>query len=247
MRRIGPILLSLLAAFVLIAGCARRPGRQPSTTPYAPVTEAEAVSAAELSTEDRAPDYDPSAVLDVSTSWQQNYALSYSFYRDGDGESVVMEAKCGDYYQAMDQMTGIITYLTQEDGYVMEYMLDNNAGIGTQTIVTDSTVANANSGFVQLSACDPYLPVYANVEKAGTDYVAKRDATRYKQTQLDEAGDPQRIAYIWIDDEYGFVSRCELYEADGTLLLRWELQSFTTGVQEDSVRLDLNKFKLTNQ
>ena len=246
MRREIAVLLALLVLLSCVAaGCSRGREAVPSTRPYVPQTEAEPEP--EVSTEEPPLPYDPAAVLDVATSWQTRYALSYSFYKDGDGESVVLEAKTGDFYQAMDQMTGIITYLTQEDGYVMEYVLDNNAGTGTATIVTDSTVANANSGFVQLSACDPYLPVYANVEKAGSDYVAKREATRYKQTQLGENGDPERIAYIWIDDEYSFVSRCELYEADGTLLLRWELQSFTTDVKEEDVRLDISDFKLTQQ
>ena len=244
MRRGIAVLLSFLILFACAAaGCAKVREAQPSTLPYVPATDAEK----EISTEEPAPTYDASQVLDVATSWQTRYALSYSFYRAGDGESVVLEAKTANCYQAMDQMTGIITYLTQEDGYVMEYVLDNNAGTGTMTIVTDSTVANANSGFVQLSACDPYLPVYANVEKAGGDYVAKRAATRYKQTQLGENGDPERIAYIWIDDEYAFVSRCELYEADGTLLLRWELQSFTTDVKDKDVELDISEFKLTQQ
>lgn len=190
--------------------------------------------------------YDPSKLIDADMSWQSAYALSYSYYDNKNGESKIAEGKCGRYFQSLDYATDIITYYTQEEGYVMEYVLNTKLKTGTSTVVTDSTMDDAYSGFCKLSTCDPYFPVYNNVTEVGSDFVANRPATRYKQVETQD-GVVTRIAYVWIDDAYGFASRCELYDAQTQeLQMRWELLDFTQNVTEDAIRVNLAAYSLAD-
>lgn len=191
--------------------------------------------------------YDPSQVLDTDTSWQEAYVLSYSYFDKKTGQSTITEGKCGKYYQSIDSATNIVTYLTQEDGYMLQYMLDNQKRSGTVTVVTDATIDSVYSGFVMLSVCDPYFPVYKNVTKVGSDFVGDRSATRYKQVET-ENGETTRIAYVWIDDTFRFASKCELYDAKTQeLLMRWELLDFTQNVTEDRVQINTDAYSIVTE
>lgn len=191
--------------------------------------------------------YDPSQVLSADTSWQNAYVLSYSFFDQKTGQSTITEGKCGNYFQSVDSATNLITYLTQEDGYMLQYMLDSKQKSGTATAVTDATIDSAYSGFVLLSVCDPYFPVYKNVTKVGSDFVGERSATRYKQVETKD-GKTTRIAYVWIDDALGFVSKCELYDAQTEdVLMRWELLDFTQNVTEEGVKIDLDSYNIVTK
>ena len=190
--------------------------------------------------------YNVSDVLSPDTTWQNAYALSYSYYDTKTGESVLTEGKCGKYYQITDSSSDITTFLVQENAYMMQYMLDNTQKNGTVAIVTDGAIENAYSGFTLLSVCDPYFPVYTNVTKVGDDFVGKRPATRYKQVETKDDKET-RIAYVWIDDEFHFASKCELYDASTQeLLMRWELKDFTTNITEEAVKINIDAYQITN-
>lgn len=202
-----------------------------------------------LPTEQEEPslNYDPSLILNADTSWQEAYVLSYSYFDKKTGQSTITEGKCGKYYQSIDSATNIVTYLTQEDGYMLQYMLDSQKRSGTATVVTDATIDSVYSGFVMLSVCDPYFPVYKNVTKVGSDFVGDRSATRYKQEE-NKNGEITRIAYVWIDDTLGFASKCELYDAKTEeLLMRWELLDFTQNVTEDRVQINLDSYNIVTE
>lgn len=196
---------------------------------------------------DTAPDYDVSQILNADTSWQTAYALSYEYYDNKIGNSTIAEGRCGNYYQSIDYETNIITYLSQEEGFMMQYMLDSTSMTGTAAVVTDGSMDSLHSGFMMLSVCDPYFPVYKNVTNVGSDFVADRSATRYKQVQT-ENGIETQIAYVWIDDMFGFASRCELYDAQTQeLLMKWELQDFTQNVTEDGIKINIDAYTLTTE
>ena len=192
-------------------------------------------------------DYDISQVLSPDTSWQSAYALSYSYFDKKTGQSTITEGKCGNYFQSVDSATNIITFLAQEEGYMLQYVLDSATKSGTAAIVTDATIDSAYSGFVLLSVCDPYFPVYKNVTKVGTDFVGGRSATRFKQVETKD-GETTRIAYVWIDDALGFASKCELYDAKTEeVLMRWELLDFTQNVTEAGVKINIDAYNIVTE
>ncbi len=191
--------------------------------------------------------YNVSDILSPDTSWQNAYALSYSYYDKKTGESVLTEGKCGKYYQISDSSSDITTFLVQEDAFMIQYMLDTVKKNGTSAIITDGAIENAYSGFTLLSVCDPYFPVYKNVTKVGSDFVGKRPATRFKQVETKDNKET-RIAYVWIDDEFHFASKCELYDAvTEELLMRWELKDFTTNITEAAVKINIDAYSITNE
>ena len=184
-------------------------------------------------------------LLNSDTSWYNAYALKYSYYDKTSGESIITEGKCGNYYQSNDSATNIISYYAQQEGYILEYLLNKETKTGTVSIVTNTTMDNLYSGFALISTCDPYFPSYKNVTNVGQDFVANRSTTRYKQTQT-ENGVVTKIAYVWIDDELGIASKCEQYNAQTEELeMRWELLEFTKNVKEADVMIDIDSYKIS--
>ena len=191
--------------------------------------------------------YSSEEMISSDTSWLDCYALEYSYYDTKTGESKIAEGRYGNYFQSLDYATNTITFYSQEDGYILQYVLNNESKTGTAAVVTGSTIDNLYSGFSMLSTCDPYFPVYKNVTEVGKDFVANRSVTRYKQTQT-ENGAVTKIAYIWIDDELGFASKCEQYDAvTQELQMRWELLSFTLNATEDAVKVNIDNYKITTE
>lgn len=234
---------------VIFSSCGKGDNISHDTHPFAPEV-----------TSETAVEYDESRLLAVDESWQGSYALSYDYYDSKTAQkSTITEAKCGSLYQSVDEATNTICYLTESDGSILEYMLSGKSLTGTVTVAGVGTVSDTSSGFCLLSKVDRLFPQYKNVTKVGTDYVAKRPATRYKQVEKSEQtsgefeGDTsqtaeEKIAYVWIDDEYGFASRCELYDAKSQkLIMSWVLTGFNTGIEEKDVKIDLTKFKIESK
>ncbi|MBQ8210389.1 MAG: hypothetical protein IJZ35_07410 [Clostridia bacterium] len=188
--------------------------------------------------------YNNSDLLYSDTNWINAYALKYNYYDKSTGESIITEGKCGNYYQSHDSASNVISYYAQQEGYILQYFLNKDTKTGTVSVVTDGTMDDLYSGFSLISTCDPYFPVYKNVTKVGQDFVADRSATRYKQTQT-ENGIVTKIAYVWIDDELGFASKCEQYNAlTEELEMRWELLDFTQNVKESDIMIDIDSYEI---
>ena len=238
MKRITLIFALILCALMLFSSC------EDNKTPQGNVNFGEYVIPTELETTTK---YDQSQLINADNSWQTAYALSYDYYDKKTGSSTITEGKYGNYYQSVDNATNIVTFLSQEDGYMIQYMLDNTKKTGTSTIITEGSIDSMHSGFMLLSVCDPYFPVYKNVTEVGSDFVAQRSTTRYKQVQT-ENGIETQIAYVWIDDMFGFASRCELYDAvTQELLMKWELTDFTQNVNENGVKLNLDLYDIVSE
>lgn len=198
-------------------------------------------------TETSSPKYESDKLISSDTSWLDSYALEYSYYDKKTGESKIAEGKYGNYFQSLDYATNTITFYSQEDGYILQYVLDKETKTGTAAVVTGTTIDNLYSGFSMLSTCDPYFPVYKNVTQVGKDFVADRSVTRYKQTQTED-GVVTKIAYVWIDDELGFASKCEQYDAQTQeLQMRWELLSFTRNVKEEAIKVNIDNYTLATE
>ena len=238
MKRIVLIFTLLLCSVMLFASCSD------NNTPEGNVNFGDYVIPTEPDTTKK---YDDSQLINADNSWQTSYALSYDYYDKKTGSSTITEGKFGNYYQSIDNATNIVTFLSQEEGYMIQYMLDNNKKTGTSTVITDGSIDSMHSGFMLLSVCDPYFPVYKNVTKVGEDFVGQRSATRYKQVQT-ENGVETQIAYVWVDDMFGFASRCELYDAQTEeLLMKWELTDFTQNVNENGVKINLDDFFIVSE
>lgn len=237
MKRIILIFTLILCALMLLSSCS-------DTTPEGNVNFGDYVIPTEPDTTKK---YDDSQLINADNSWQTAYALSYDYYDKKTGASTITEGKFGNYYQSIDKATNIVTFLTQEDGYMIQYMLDDTKKTGTSTVITDGSIDSMHSGFMLLSVCDPYFPVYKNVTKVGDDFVGQRSATRYKQVQT-ENGVETQIAYVWVDDMFGFASRCELYDAQTEeLLMKWELTDFTQNVNENGVKINLDDYNIVTE
>ena len=190
--------------------------------------------------------YDPAGKLKVDLAWCEKYIVSYSYYKADIGESMLVEGRCGNYLQIWDKTSGIMSYYEQADGYMLEYLLDVNNSVGSVSAVADNSV-DTIAHFPALTICKEDFPLRSNVTSVGTNFVANRSATRYKQVEA-ENGIEKRIAYLWIDDQYGFILKCEVYNAETQeLITRLEVLDFTTNVTEDAVKMKLDDYIITSQ
>ena len=189
----------------------------------------------------------PEGALTPDYSWMTSYALKYTYF-DGSETSEITEGKSANYYRAEDAGSNSVVYIERKDGYLLEYMLNPADYTGAVSVVTDSDIADLHSGFMMLSAADSNFPLYTNVTPVGPEPVAGRRAMKYVQNGEPASGENGRTAYVWIDDEYGFASKCELYDSvTQELLMKWELESFALNVQDSDVVIDLSGFDIASQ
>lgn len=235
MKKIIPIMVTLLIIAMLAASCGRGGNKNKDFGEYVITGTDREVSTGAAVPGAISPDY----------SWMRSYALKYTYF-DGTDVSEITEGKSANYYRAEDAASGSIVYIERKEGYMLEYMLNTSDRTGAATVVTDSSIADLHSGFMMLSAADTLFPSYANVTRLGEETVGGRPAVKYMQNGEPASGSAGRTAYVWLDSEYNFASKCELYDADTQkLTMSWELKSFVTDVPDDSVKIDLSEFTIT--
>lgn len=180
----------------------------------------------------------------VDDSWRYCYALTYEFYDYSEGTSVISEYRTSSEYVTLDADSNMMTYVIPSTGYLLEYFLSQDDLQGTVTVITDYELDDLQSSFYLLSVVDIRYPSYSNVTEIGETTVNGRSAMEYCQVGTESTSSTEQMtAYVWVDTEYGFVSKCEYYNSSGTLLMSWELTYFT--VDEATVSSIIPQIDLT--
>lgn len=167
---------------------------------------------------------DPSTV----SSWQSNYTLTYTFTENGE-RSELTETRCDGLYSARDAASGAVSYFRQNGSDIDSYVLNPTAKTGTHRLLTGKSLADITTGFMKIAYIDPSFTTLSNVEYQGSESVAGRPAAKYIQSVYDGTGLLTAYAFVWIDSEYGFVSKCMVYNLTGAVNTSWELLSLSVG------------------
>lgn len=165
--------------------------------------------------------------LAISSEWQSNYKLTYRYMKDTE-ESIITEYRGEDFFCSVDNETGIITYLQQADDDIKQYMLNPSTLVGSNIPLLNQNLSHLRSGFMKIATVNPYFISYNNVTFNAEDKVSERQAKKYIQKAYKE-NQLTSLAYVWIDDEYGFASKCEVFSDSGTLIASWELLEIEVG------------------
>lgn len=188
-------------------------------------------------------------IINVDESWKTNYVLQYSFYDFQGGTSSISECCNETGYVSIDNETGIVTYVQESEGFLLQYFLDPPVLQGTMSVITGNSLSDLQSGFYLLSVVDRRLPAYSNTTLSGKTTVAGRSATQYIQTGITQNSNENLTALIYVDDQYGFVSKCELFNSSRTLMMKWELTSFSSN-REDVLKampkIDLTDYQIAS-
>lgn len=176
-------------------------------------------------------------------SWMSNYSLQY-YYADTQGSSQISETRAGGYYTAVDATTGYTTFFSQGDGGVDEYVLNVVSKTGTHKFSEGDSMDTLTSGWMQVSHLDEGFTTAQNVLYEGKETVAGREAGRYLQSiYVDDA--LTAYAFVWVDTQYGFASKCSVYTVSGSLYSAWELTSFTAGtVTDEQAITDITQYTI---
>lgn len=191
------------------------------------------------------PGSDESAVSNPSTSsWQSNYTLTYAFTENGE-RSELTETRCDGLYSAKDLASGTISYFRQEGENIDSYVLNPSAMTGNHAIIEGKNLQDITTGFMKIAYLDPGFSMFSNVEYQGTESVAGRPAAKYTQSAYDSTGLLTAYAFVWVDSEYGFASKCMVYNLSGAVNTSWELLSLEVGgVSLDSAAISTEGYEL---
>lgn len=182
---------------------------------------------------------------DVGFGWKDNYMLKYNYIYEGETSSII-EVKSGEHFSIIDEETGLTVYYTQgENGAIDYYTLSPENKTGTYLSRPDSLIADLYSPFMNLSFVSPDFTGFENVEYEADEDVNGRSAKRYRQSAVDEEGELTDYLIVWIDDEYGFASKCTICKADSTVEKAWELIEFQVGaIDAESAKIDLDEYEI---
>ncbi len=183
--------------------------------------------------------------LNVNASWMDNFILSYSFSENG-VYSFLTERRCAGIYSVTDTATGISTYFLQNGKNIDQYVLDPTTKKGTHSVVQDTLLANLSTGFMKIAYLDPSFTLNPNVKAQEEDQVAGRKAKKFTQSSYTEAGLLTAYAFVWVDEEYGFASKCQVYNLSGAINTSWELQSLETGTMSaEAISFSTEGYEIT--
>lgn len=183
----------------------------------------------------------------INESWLSNYTLSYTYEENGQSSNLT-EQRCEGIYTAKEETSGALTCFLQSGDDVEEYVLNPQTKTGTHSVLSDQSLASITPGFLKIARVDAAFPTLANVELQGEESVAGRPAKKYTQSAYNTAGLLTAYAFVWIDEEYGFASKCRVYNLSGSVNVSWELKSLTVGgVTEESIGFSTDGYEITEQ
>ncbi|HOL80121.1 MAG: hypothetical protein GXY95_06870 [Clostridiales bacterium] len=221
--------VAVISCLFAISACNRRSNPTIDVPDYSDpeTTETETVSAPNFSSE-----------------WRYKYSLTYE-YTKGKTVSVLSEYRDDGFFCAVDNESKVMTYYKQGDEGIDRYILNPSTKKGTHAVLKGRSLEKLVSGFMQLSLSDPSFISKENVIYSSEDVIAGRPAKKYIQMEYQDSV-LTRIAYIWIDTEFGFASRCEVYDGTGGLAFGWKLTEFSREAPDaENLIPDISKYKLT--
>lgn len=182
-----------------------------------------------------------------NNEWTKNYTLNYVYSSDGVTSSVT-EKRCSGIYSAVDDESGTVSFFSQNKDDIDQYVLNPSQKSGTHSVVKNSSLDSITTGFMKIAYIDPSFASMSNVEFQNDDTVAGRGAKKYTQSAYSTTGLLTAYAFVWIDNEYGFVSKCQVYSLSGNVNTSWELKSFSVGnVTAESIGFSTDGYDIAEQ
>ena len=182
----------------------------------------------------------------ADSSWTDNYVLEYN-YADTGTASHIKEIRIGNYYKALDTTSGYISFFEQVQGGIDEFVINTADNTAVHSFIADQSMSDLTTGWMRISSIDANYAESEDVQYEGVENVAGREADRYLQSVY-TSDTLTAYAFVWIDKEYGFVSKCSVYTVTGSLYSSWELTSFSVGtVTEQDAYVDITAYSITEE
>lgn len=180
----------------------------------------------------------------VDTSWQDNYRLTFNYFVAGTTESTVSvsEKKTVNIYTTTDTSDGLTLYYVQNGTNVDYYQIYKDNPKQQHAVYSNKSVESIKSRFMEMSEVDEGITSKPNSAYAGESVVAGRNTQLYIQRGYKD-GVLTATAYYYIDEQYGFCSKAQVFDAEDNVTMFWELTSFSAGsVSNDDISIDLSQY-----
>lgn len=187
--------------------------------------------------------------ITVNTLWRSNFEVYYTYFNSEQSEETlnVCEKRSENYFSAEDTASGDMLYYCASGADIDSYVIVPGEAEQAHTVISGKTLADLSSTFMKLSEVDSDLPSLPNVLYMYDEAVAGRDCAKYIQRAY-SGGELTKTVYVWIDAEFGFAAKGEVYNADTELIASWEVQSFSAGATEDAdVQIDLSGYTISEE
>lgn len=242
MKKIVLLILILLTSLVLFS-CKKDIG---DTTEYESYEYVQATKAEETSSEDIG---NLQKYLKKDKSWQKNYMITYMYYNQEQESEVIKirEKKCASAFSVEYLDTGEILYYTPAGSNTDYYVIAHDNSNSVHSVLKDSKFSDLSSLFMKLSDVDPNLPKQSNVLYMYDEAVCGRNCHKYIQRAYTDTQLTQSV-YVWIDTQYGFAAKCEVYNAADEMTAMWEIDEFKSGdIKDEDVLIDTSKYIFTEE
>lgn len=249
MKKLSCALIPVLIMLLVLSSCADKRGLGDLNDLATTVKSTQIFTEPrETTTESRNPNLPQNNAQPVqNNSWAGNYALTYT-YTENSVSSEITEKRCDGVYCATDNASGTVSFFSQNGSNIEQYILNPAQKSGTHSVIKDNTLDNITTGFMKIAYIDPGFTSLSNVEYQNDDIVAGRGAKKYTQSAYSSAGLLTAYAFVWIDTEYGFISKCQVYSLSGTVSTSWELKDLSVGsVTEEKIGFTTDGYEITEQ
>jgi hypothetical protein len=192
---------------------------------------------------------DPEKKINVNTSWQGNFRITYDYYNATSDEDTVkiVETRNDNAFTAEYPDGGSTLYYVSHGNDTDYYVIVDSEGKAVHSLLKNSRFSDISTTFMKLSTVSSSMPSLSNVMYMYDENVAGRVCHKYVQRAY-TGGEVTETVYIWIDSEYGFAAKCESYDSSDTLRVKWETKSFETGsVGENDISVDFSKYTVVEE
>lgn len=182
-------------------------------------------------------------------SWQKNFDITYRYYNAEQDKNVITirEKKTDDAFRVEYLDSGEILYYKAAGNNTDYYVIGPDNSEQMHSCLEGKKFSSLSSLFMKLSEVDQNLPKQTNVLYMYDEAVYSRACHKYIQRAYSNAELTQSV-YVWIDSQYGFAVKCEVYDANDELTAMWETQDFSTGsVKEEDVSIDLSAYTFAEE
>ncbi len=182
--------------------------------------------------------------IKIDNTWKRNFRVNYRYFNPEQSITTmnIEEKKSSSAFTVQYIDTHSVLYYKANGNDTDYYVIIEQQDEQVHSVLKGKKFSSLSSMFMKLSAVEADLPSQNNVLYMYEEEVGGRSCHKYIQRAY-SGGQLTESVYLWIDTEYGFIAKCEAYDADNTLTVMWEVEEFVTGtLKDEDVFLDLSGY-----
>ncbi len=220
-----------------LTSCNNEPDNTESSTGYEYIPSGQETTTASANNE-------AEAKINVDSTWKKNFKVKYSYYNPEQSLTTmkIQEKRAYNAFTVEYLDTSSILYYKANGNNTDYYVIIDSENEQVHSVLEGKHFSSLSSMFMKLSEVSPDLPSQSNVLYMYDESVAGRNCHKYIQRAYSDGKLTQSV-YVWVDSQYGFVAKCEAYDASEILTVMWAIEEFEAGsLTDEDVMIDLDGY-----